>query len=205
VLSENSADRHPGATNLADLLEKMSREQRIEIGEGYHLTPIRRSDKAAYLEHFADPTIARNLIQVPFPYTEADADNWLDWRARNARSEETHFALREPGGYLIGAIGTVDNLVPGVHRAEIGYWLGASYRGRGLMVHALRSYARYGFARLGLSRLYATTFVHNRASQRALEKAGFQREGCLRGYHLKEGQLIDCAIFGLLACDLPSE
>jgi hypothetical protein len=37
-----------------------------------------RADKAAYLEHFADPEIAHNLLAIPFPYTEADADWWLD-------------------------------------------------------------------------------------------------------------------------------
>ena len=37
-----------------------------------------RTDKAAYLEHFADPEIAHNLLAIPFPYTEADADWWLD-------------------------------------------------------------------------------------------------------------------------------
>jgi hypothetical protein len=51
---------------------------RLEVADGFYLSPIVRADKAAYLEHFADPEIARNLLAIPFPYTEADADWWLD-------------------------------------------------------------------------------------------------------------------------------
>ena len=51
---------------------------RLEVADGLYLSPIVRADKAAYLEHFADPEIAQNLLAIPFPYTEADADWWLD-------------------------------------------------------------------------------------------------------------------------------
>ena len=51
---------------------------RLEVVDGFYLSPIVRADKTAYLEHFADPEIAQNLLAIPFPYTEADADWWLD-------------------------------------------------------------------------------------------------------------------------------
>jgi hypothetical protein len=40
---------------------------RLEVADGFYLSPIVRADKAAYLEHFADPEIAHNLLAIPFP------------------------------------------------------------------------------------------------------------------------------------------
>jgi hypothetical protein len=48
-----------------------SKGVRLEVADGFYLSPIVRADKAAYLEHFADPEIAKNLLAIPFPYTEA--------------------------------------------------------------------------------------------------------------------------------------
>jgi len=55
-----------------------SKSIRLEVTDEFYLSPIVRTDKVAYLEHFADPEIAHNLLAIPFPYTEADADWWLD-------------------------------------------------------------------------------------------------------------------------------
>ena len=94
-----------------------SKGVRLEVADGFYLSPIVRADKAAYLEHFADPEIAKNLLAIPFPYTEADADWWLD-RCEQSADPVTDFALRTPSGYLIGAIGIVGELSADAHSAE---------------------------------------------------------------------------------------
>jgi hypothetical protein len=71
-----------------------SKSIRLEVTDEFYLSPIVRTDKAAYLEHFADPEIARNLLGIPFPYTEADADWWLDRSEQSIGSPMTNFALR---------------------------------------------------------------------------------------------------------------
>jgi RimJ/RimL family protein N-acetyltransferase len=168
---------------------------RIEMADGFYLSRIVRTDKAAYLEHFADPEIARNTLAIPFPYTEADADWWLDQCEKQASEPEKVFAIRERGGSLVGAIG-IDGVLPAEsHEAEFGYWLAKPYRGRGLMVHAIRVFADHAFQKLGLHRIYATPFVHNIASQRVLEKARFQREGLHRRHHLKNGVYLDAVVY----------
>ena len=173
-----------------------SSNPRIEISEGFYLSRIVRTDKAAYLEHFTDPEIARNTLTIPFPYTEADADWWLDQCETQACEPEKMFAIREPAGYLIGAIGIMGDLPANSQSAEFGYWLAKSYRGRGLMTRAISAFANYAFQELGLNRLYAKPFTLNVASQRALEKAGFQREGLLRRHFLKNGVYLDAFIYG---------
>ena len=112
-----------------------------------------RADKAAYLEHFADPEIAQNLLAIPFPYTEADADWWLDRCEQSVGSPMTNFALRAPSGYLIGAIGVVGALSPDAHSAEFGYWLAQSYRGHGLMPRVIRTFSDHAFQELRIHRL----------------------------------------------------
>jgi RimJ/RimL family protein N-acetyltransferase len=92
--------------------------------------------------------IAHNLLAIPFPYTEADADWWLDRCEQSIGSPMTNFALRTPSGYLIGAIGVVGALSTDAHSAELGYWLAQSYRGRGLMPRVIRTFSDYAFQEL---------------------------------------------------------
>ena len=95
-------------------------------------------------------------------------------------------------GKVIGGIG-LDNIEG--HEAEIGYWLGQQYSGKGIMTSAVKLVTEYGFSRLGLSRIYAYVFTFNKASARVLEKAGYKYEGKLRKNVLKEGRLIDNLLF----------
>ncbi|HKP04259.1 MAG TPA: GNAT family protein [Chthoniobacterales bacterium] len=172
---------------------------RLEVSDGFCLSPIVRADKAAYLEHFADPEIVHNLLAIPFPYTEADADWWLDRCEQSVDSSTTNFALREPSGYLIGAIGMVGELSADAHSAEFGYWLAQSYRGLGLMPRVIRTFSDYAFQQLRIHRLFATPFSPNVPSHRTLEKAGFQREGLLRHHHFKQGVYLDAIIYARIS------
>lgn len=179
----------------------MSTPEEIGVAgcDGFHLTRIRGGDKNAYLTHFTDQEIARNTFAIPFPYTEADADWWLAHCAEQARDPETRFAIREPSGYLIGAIGIVGELPASACEAEFGYWLARSHRGRGLMPRVIDAFADHAFRRLGLRRLYATPFSFNHASHRALEKAGFRRERLMREQYRKDGVYLDAIFYMRLA------
>lgn len=174
---------------------------RITVSNEFFLSRIGRADKAALLEHLADPEIAWNTLAIPFPYTEADADWWIDRCENDAREPEKRFAIRESTGRLIGVIGIDGDLSADAFRAEFGYWLARSYRGKGIMTQVIRVFASHAFQELGLHRLYATPFVPNLASQRALEKAGFQREGLLRHHWRKDGVYLDAFIYGRIATD----
>jgi RimJ/RimL family protein N-acetyltransferase len=125
--------------------------------------------------------------QFPQPYTTADADDWI---ARvNRQSPVVNFAICVPDR-LVGGIG----LMPGsdIHRvsAEVGYWLGESFWGRGIATCALEAITRYAFDNLpDLNRLFAYVDEDHTASIRVLEKAGFRPEGRLIGAAIKHGQI----------------
>jgi RimJ/RimL family protein N-acetyltransferase len=84
-----------------------------------------------------------------------------------------------------------------VHRrsAEIGYWLGEPFWGRGIMSEAVPAFTAYAFATFDVCRLYASVFEWNPASARILEKAGYVCEGRLRKSVVKDGRTIDQLLF----------
>jgi RimJ/RimL family protein N-acetyltransferase len=84
-------------------------------------------------------------------------------------------------------------------RAEIGYGLTRTQWGQGYMHEALVAVVDYAFGPLGLRRLEADTDPRNLASQRALERLGFTREGLLRERWQVGDEISDTALFGLLA------
>jgi len=101
-------------------------------------------------------------------------------------------------GAAIGAIGL--HLKKDVRRltAELGYWLGEEFWGRGIATEAVRAVTAHVFARFDLVRLYAGVFEENHASMRVLEKAGYTREARLRKAVIKAGRTIDLFLYALV-------
>jgi RimJ/RimL family protein N-acetyltransferase len=85
---------------------------------------------------------------------------------------------------------------------NIGIGLLPEARGRGIGTLAQRLLVEHLFATTELDRIEASTDVDNIAEQRALEKAGFRREGVLRGAQLRGGIRRDLAHYGLVREDL---
>jgi RimJ/RimL family protein N-acetyltransferase len=110
---------------------------------------------------------------------------------------ETNFAI-STAEELIGGIGF--KLFQGVHRqtAEVGYWLGEPFWGKGIMTTTVRAMTEYIFSTYDLVRIQAGVFESNPASARVLEKAGYQYEGRLRKHVSKADTLQDLLLFALL-------
>src|SRR6201985_1918210 len=83
----------------------------------------------------------------------------------------------------------------------IGYWMGERHSGQGHMFAALQLVIPYIFSGLELHRIEAACIPDNERSMRLLEKAGFQREGYLRGYLKINGQWRDHVMFSRLESD----
>jgi RimJ/RimL family protein N-acetyltransferase len=82
--------------------------------------------------------------------------------------------------------------------AEIGYWLGEEFWGRGIVTEALIAVTDHAFANHDLCRLFAHVFDWNPASARVLEKAGYAFEGRMRKSVTKEGQTIDQLMYAMI-------
>jgi RimJ/RimL family protein N-acetyltransferase len=143
------------------------------------LRPWRKSDAAAIVECIdGDGEISRWLDQVPQPYTLDDALAYIGGRAGNDR--ETRFAVTDAAGRVLGSIGASWSEAHDV--AEIGYWIRADARGRGVTTRALRLVTAWAL-RDGAARVQLRADVENVPSRRVAEKAGFQLEGVLRSAH----------------------
>jgi ribosomal-protein-alanine N-acetyltransferase len=131
----------------------------------------------------------RNLRdRFPNPYTKGDAKAWIKGVTRQIPC--AHFAIAADG-VLAGGIGLLTQ--EDVHKgaAELGYWLGEPFWGRGLMTAAVGAFSDYAFEAFRLRRLYALVLDWNPASMRVLEKAGFALEGRLRKSAFKDGAVAD--------------
>jgi RimJ/RimL family protein N-acetyltransferase len=137
--------------------------------------------------------------RFPHPYTRPDAESWVRFAA--GATPETNFAIAVDG-QAVGGIGLV--LHDDVERcsAEIGYWLGRAFWGRGLATAAVRGLTGHAFAAHTLTRVYALPFADNAASIRVLEKAGYQLEGRLRRAAVKDGRVRDQAVYAITDEDL---
>jgi ribosomal-protein-alanine N-acetyltransferase len=164
------------------------------------LRPWHISDKAALLQHANNYKIWQNLRdRFPHPYTEADADWWLQHTSN--QQHQTQFAI-DIRGEVVGGIGL--ELQQDVERtsAELGYWLGEAFWGKGIATAAIKAITAWVIPALGLSRIYALPFINNHGSVRALEKAGYQREGVLKRSAIKEGKITDQALYAFTDVDL---
>ncbi len=161
------------------------------------LRPWRQSDEESLVRHANNRNIWRNHRDLfPHPYTIADARGWL----AHVQGAEWTLAI-EVDGEAVGGIGL--HRQDDVHRrsAEIGYWLGEAYWGRGIATEAVRAMTAYGFERFDLIRIYALIFEWNAASMRVVEKAGYQFEGRRRKAVIKDGQIIDDLLYAIVRED----
>ncbi len=85
---------------------------------------------------------------------------------------------------------------------EIGIALAPEARGRGYGTQAHRLLVAYLFAHTLVNRVEALTETGNIAEQRALEKAGFTREGVLRGIAFRAGRWVDGVIYSILRSEV---
>jgi len=168
----------------------MDSRKTVELRSAVCVVRTHRPDDAASLAHHGNNRrIWENLRdRFPHPYTEADAAAYIAYNLQAA--DQTSFAI-DVNGEAIGGI----SLRPGTDieriSAEMGYWLGESYWGRGIATAAIRLITGYAFNTRRLERVFAVPYVHNIASCRALEKVGYVREGTMRRSALKDGRVLD--------------
>lgn len=159
-------------------------------------------DATSVARHANNRRVWLNLRdRFPHPYTQADAEEFIRFTTMQQQRPESSFAV-VVDGVTVGSVGLV--LGEDVHRrtAELGYWIGEAYWGRGIASEVVRGFSEYAFGQFDLLRIYAMPYAHNRASVRVLEKAGFQYEGRLRQHAVKDGQILDVLLYAKLKSEV---
>ena len=150
------------------------------------------------LQRIADnKSVALNLRDAfPHPYTLDDAVIFLD----NVRQWKMGivYGMFLYSGELVGVISLTPGRDVNRYSAEVGFFVGEQYWNRGYATEALRLVGNFAQFRHGLKRLYATVFDFNLASMRALEKAGYKKEGIMKSSAVKDDKILDEHLYGLV-------
>jgi RimJ/RimL family protein N-acetyltransferase len=164
------------------------------------LRPWRPADAAAVLAVCQDPEIAR-WVTIPQPFLAADADAFIE-NAQTMWRDGTGAAFAIVDGATDRLLGAVTRFGPEGHQATFGLWLAPDARGRAVGSRSLRLVADWTFATTGAIRLDAFIMVGNEASNRMVERAGFEREGVLRAWDLHhDGVPVDCLVYARIRGD----
>lgn len=171
----------------------------IPLFDDWRVRSLMPADAEAIAKYANNRNVSINLRDsFPYPYTLADAQKWL--RSVAARQPETAWAIAS-SREVVGGIGI--HIQPDVYRhsAELGYWLGEPFWGKGIATAAVKSVVDFVFRNFDLVRLFAGVFEWNPASERVLKKAGFVLESRMRKSVLKEGKHIDQLLYVIIRED----
>ncbi len=103
-------------------------------------------------------------------------------------------------GRMAGGIAFFASEEP-LRSTELGYWLGAEFAGHGLMTRALNALLVYLFESLQLNRVQVRAEKDNTRSRALAERVGFTFEGIEQGGWTHGDELVDLAVYGMLAKD----
>ena len=167
----------------------------IKIGQ-YMIRGWQKSDVESMQRYADNRKIWLNLRDIfPHPYSVEDARSWIRFALSEVPERSFAIASRDEA---IGGIGLVFGEDVHSHTAELGYWLGEPYWGKGIMSRVVVSFTAYTFQEYPVSRIFAEPYLDNEASRRVLEKAGFSLEGVMRRNVIKDGLIQDQALYALL-------
>jgi RimJ/RimL family protein N-acetyltransferase len=155
-------------------------------------------DLDALLAYYADPEVARFLLEEP--WTSEDAETQLARRMARTGVDEPGSALAlvvEHEGTVVGDVSlwtTGDT----VSRGEVGWAFNPAYTGRGFATEALRSLLGIAFDHYRMHRVVAQLDARNERSALLCERVGLKREGHLRADWWSKGEWTDTLVYGML-------
>ena len=190
--------------NASDLVDEAQPQPTLET-ERLVIRPFCDTDANAVQSLLQSREIAANTASIEHPYPEGAAALWIATHAGCwARGESAVFAMVEKHqlGQVRGAIGL--EIHARDENAELGYWVGEPWWGRGYATEAAEAVLQFGFSVLGLRKIYAHHHAKNPASGRVMQKVGMEQEGYMKCHVKKWGRFEDVIYYGKL-CPLDED
>lgn len=161
----------------------------------FRLRPWQENDVPSLLKYADNPTIARYMTdKFVSPYTQDQGKRFIQYAMDADPLRIFAIVVQEEA---VGAIGIHPQSDIEQKNAELGYWLGEPFWGKGIMTAAIQQIVEYGFKTWEINRIFARPFGSNIGSQRALEKAGFELEARLEQTLFKNGEYEDELIYAI--------
>lgn len=133
--------------------------------------------------------------RLPYPYTEENADWWLNMVSEKEGKNGIFRSVRVDGE-IVGNITVEQKEDVFVKDAELGYLLLPDMWSKGIMSEAVRRICEIAFKELDIVRITGQVYEPNAASRRILEKNGFELEGILKKAVFKEGKIWNLCVYG---------
>jgi RimJ/RimL family protein N-acetyltransferase len=161
----------------------------------YKLRPWSINDLESLVHHANNPKIARFMTDgFPHPYSSENGKAFIEFATK---AEPVHIFAIDVSGKAVGGIGIHPQSDIMKKNAELGYWLGEEYWGKGIITSAIKEMVTFAFNAYDITRLYARPFGTNTASQHVLEKAGFKLEARIEKNIFKNGEFLDECIYAV--------
>ncbi|MGH8825296.1 MAG: GNAT family N-acetyltransferase [Jiangellaceae bacterium] len=175
----------------------------FELRDDRVLLSVPTRDDVDRLTDLCQDEQVQRWTTVPVPYRRRDAD----WFVRELvapgwdNGQELTWAVRDPADHRV--LGMIGLRLEGDGSAEVGFWLAAEARGRGLMSSAVRLVVAHGLepGGLALARVLWYAHVGNWASRRVAWRAGFRFEGTVRSHLVQRGARRDAWVATLMRDD----
>ena len=159
------------------------------------LRPWEISDLTNLVKHANNLNVAKYMMNsFPHPYTEEAGKKFIEFANKDT---PVHIFAIEFEGEAIGGIGIHPQSDIQCKNAELGYWLAEPYWGKGIMTSAIQQILEFTFKTFDFNRVFARPFGTNKASQKILEKNGFQLEAHLKATFFKNDTYHDELIYAI--------
>lgn len=161
------------------------------------IRPWKTSDAPSLAAALSNRKVLNNLRDgLPYPYTEKDAKGYIDFILGSDPHDTFAYAI-DVDGKAVGSVGAFRQANIHAQTAELGYYVAEEYWGKGVMTEAVKQLCEKIFAETDILRIFAEPFAYNIGSRIVLKKAGFCFEGFLKNNAVKNGQVLDMALYAL--------
>jgi len=161
------------------------------------LSPVTPEDSALIYPVMADPEVMAHMDVAAMDDPDMTLA-FIEGRVGEMeRGEALYWSVRlSDDNRFVGSVDLTD-IDRRHHRAEIGFVLARPVWGQGYGYEAVQAVLGHA-ATLGFRRLWARTQVGDNASEKLLNKLGFEVEGYMKGHVDRDGERRDCRLWGLL-------
>jgi ribosomal-protein-alanine N-acetyltransferase len=157
------------------------------------LRPVASTDQQKIFEGFSNPVITE-FFEIKYDSFEA-TNVQMEWYKSNAEAGTGYAWIVCNNKHEFMGVFTLHYINQKHKRAELGYWLFPNFWGKGIAKQAIDALLTHAQTGLTLHRISAEIEPANIASQKLLAHFGFEREGVLRDFEIKDGNYSDLEIW----------
>ncbi|CAO2656159.1 Nn.00g049620.m01.CDS01 [Neocucurbitaria sp. VM-36] len=165
--------------------------------------PMHPQDAQSMALNANNPRVTKYMsLAFGSPYTLNHAETWINMNITVPHQNNFVICDHSSPEIVVGGVGLKPGTDVNSHTAEVGFWIGEAYWGKGYTTEVLEGFTKWSFDKWAkgeqrLRRLWGGVFSGNAASMRCFEKCGYSREGVLKEHCEKSGEVMDVHIFGL--------